>query len=180
MLASNNFGKQQLSSIVALPPPELCTYIKNWHESQQWYRMASSSHIFMACLCSFFNHSTGTPSDVSLSYTSYLNPPPSTHSDSLPNGEYSITPLGDGGAEILHRDVVDGLPYVVKSVEGGSGGDGSGEGYCIIETSSEASTTDMQGEGKELAATEQAVGGEHKAVFPSGPPQVRCSAVCIG
>ena len=142
--------------------------------------MASLCHTFMARLCSFFNHSTGMPSDGSLSYTSYLNPPPSTDNDSLSNGEYSVTPLGDGGAEILDRDVVDGLPYVVKSVADGSGGDGSGEGYCIIETSSEASTTDVQGEGKEVAATEQAVGGEHKAVFPSGPPQVRCRAVCIG
>lgn len=134
----------------------------------------------MACLCSFFNHSTGRPSDVSQPYTSYMNPPPSTDCNSFPNGEYSVTPLGDGGAEILHRDVVDGLSYVVKSVEDGSGGDGSIEGYYIIETSSEASTTDVQSEGKEVDTTEQAVGGEHKAVFPSGPAQVRCSAACIG
>ena len=108
-----------------------------------------------------------------------MNPPP-TAGDSLPSGEYSVTPLGDGSGDLVHTDVVDGLPFVVKSVGGGSEGDGSGEGYCIIETSSEASVTDVQREGKEAATTEQEAEGEHKTVLPSGGPQAVSGAVCIG
>lgn len=74
---------------------------------------------------------------------------------------------------------MDGLPYVVKSVAGGSDGGSSGEGYCIIEASGEANATDVQREVQD-AATEQEVEEEREAVLPSEAPQVVYSAVGIG
>lgn len=135
---------------------------------------------FNKCLvCELVCFLPGAASDVLSSLRSYLNPPPSTDSDSLQNGEYSVTPLGDGGGDLVHTDFVDGLPYVVKSVAGGSDGGGSGEGYCIIEASDEANATDVQREVKD-AATEQEAEEEREAVLPSEAPQVVYCAVCIG
>ena len=111
----------------------------------------------------------GALSDISASLRSYLNPPPSSDTSSLQNGEYSVTPLGDEGTDLVHRDFVDGLPYVVKSVVDEI--DVSGEGYCIIETSSEADTGRVQTEEKVASSKQKAEeGGE--AVLPSAVPQV--------
>lgn len=128
--------------------------------------------IFTAYLqFSFVDVAAGAPSDISSSLASYLNPPPSSDTSSLQNGEYSVTPLGDEGADLVHRDFVDGLPYVVKSVADES--DGSGEGYCIIETSGEADAGKIVRKEEKVASMkeeEEEEGGE--TVLPSEIPQV--------